>query len=84
MVHNSNTPPTYVFPTDTRVPKGFLQAPSSHVPVMDIHGTSDHTVPGNASSASSAFALSSDGWYYEITGNIASQWCVPLLFFFLF
>merc|ERR1719247_3758747 len=55
---------------------GFLQSPTSKVPVMDIHGTSDHTVPGNASSASAKFALSSDGWYYEITGNIASKWAV--------
>merc|ERR1719174_790362 len=47
---------------------GFLQSPTSKVPVMDIHGTSDKTVPGNASSASAKYALSSDGWYYTITG----------------
>lgn len=53
---------------------GFLQTPTHYLPVMDIHGTSDHTVPANASSSKGAYALSSDGWYYEITGNIASQW----------
>lgn len=69
----------HVFPPDTRVPQGFLQTPTHYLPVMDIHGTSDHTVPANASSSKSAYALSTDGWYYEITGNIASQWFVGLL-----
>ena len=83
--HHARHPPyqrTYTNPpilTSTTLAhplKGFLQSPTSKVPVMDIHGTSDKTVPGNASSASAKYALSADGWYYEITGNIASQWCV--------
>lgn len=43
--------------------KGFAMAPSVGVPIMDIHGTSDTTVPANVS-------LSGDGYYYTTTHDI--------------
>jgi len=43
--------------------RGFLEAPSVGVPVLDIHGKSDHTVPANVS-------LSADGYYYTPTDEI--------------
>eukprot|EP00930_Biecheleria_cincta_P038079 TRINITY_DN26161_c0_g1_i1.p1 TRINITY_DN26161_c0_g1~~TRINITY_DN26161_c0_g1_i1.p1 ORF type:complete len:567 (+),score=63.89 TRINITY_DN26161_c0_g1_i1:67-1767(+) len=43
--------------------KGYAMAPLVGVPVMDIHGTSDTTVPANVS-------LSGDGYYYTTTHEI--------------
>jgi len=43
--------------------RGFAMAPSTHVPVIDLHGTRDTTVPGNVS-------LSGDGYYYTTTAEI--------------
>lgn len=43
--------------------KGFNMAPSVGVPVLDIHGRSDTTVPANVS-------LSGDGYYYTPTEEI--------------
>mmetsp|Transcript_43713 Transcript_43713/g.107571 ORF Transcript_43713/g.107571 Transcript_43713/m.107571 type:complete len:543 (+) Transcript_43713:69-1697(+) len=42
---------------------GFAMAPKIGVPLMDIHGTSDTTVPANVS-------LSGDGYYYTPTEEI--------------
>lgn len=43
--------------------RGFNLAPSVGVPVIDIHGTKDTTVPANVS-------LSGDGYYYTPTAEI--------------
>jgi hypothetical protein len=43
--------------------KGFAMAPATHVPVIDLHGSRDTTVPANVS-------LSGDGWYYTTTAEI--------------
>jgi len=43
--------------------RGFAMAPASPVPVVDLHGTKDTTVPGNVS-------LSGDGYYYTTTAEI--------------
>lgn len=43
--------------------RGFNMVPTSGVPVLDLHGTKDTTVPANKS-------LSSDGWYYTTTDEI--------------
>lgn len=41
---------------------GFLQTPSVGVPLMDIHGTKDTTVPANTTNGG--------GWYYTVTSEI--------------
>ena len=43
--------------------KGFAMAPASAVPVLDLHGAKDTTVPANVS-------LSADGYYYTTTDEI--------------
>jgi len=43
--------------------RGFNLAPSVGVPVLDLHGSKDTTVPGNVS-------LSGDGYYYTTTTEI--------------
>ena len=43
--------------------RGFAMAPSVGVPVLDLHGSKDTTVPANVS-------LSADGWYYTTTEEI--------------
>lgn len=43
--------------------KGFAMAPAVGVPVIDLHGTKDTTVPANVS-------LSADGYYYTTTDEI--------------
>ena len=50
---------------------GFIQAPKAAVPVYDIHGTKDTTVPGCSSSQSTC--TSADGWIYSGTQAIASS-----------
>jgi len=47
--------------------QGFLQSPSSCVPLMDIHGTTDTTVPSNTT-------RSADGWLYTVTSDIMEAW----------
>lgn len=47
--------------------KGFLQGPTTSVPLIDIHGTKDTTVPANKS-------LSGDGYYYTTVADIFSTW----------
>ena len=42
---------------------GFAMAPTTGVPVLDLHGSKDTTVPGNVS-------LSGDGYYYTTTDEI--------------
>lgn len=48
---------------------GYAQAPPMPVPVMDIHGTEDTSIPANGT-------LSSDGYYYTKTVDIAANWSV--------
>lgn len=43
--------------------RGFAMAPSTGVPVLDLHGSKDTTVPANVS-------LSGDGYYYTTTDEI--------------
>jgi poly(3-hydroxybutyrate) depolymerase len=43
--------------------RGFAMAPTEGLPVIDLHGRSDTTVPGNVS-------LSADGYYYTPTSEI--------------
>jgi len=43
--------------------RGYNMVPKVGVPVLDLHGTSDTTVPANKS-------LSGDGWYYTTTHEI--------------
>ena len=43
--------------------RGWNAAPSTGVPVLDLHGSADTTVPGNIS-------LSGDGYYYTTTKEI--------------
>jgi polyhydroxybutyrate depolymerase len=43
--------------------KGFSMSPATGVPVIDLHGSKDTTVPANVS-------LSGDGWYYTTTAQI--------------
>merc|ERR1719356_232863 len=43
--------------------RGFNMVPQVGVPVIDLHGKSDTTVPANVS-------LSADGYYYTITSEI--------------
>jgi len=43
--------------------RGFAMAPEVGVPVIDLHGTRDTTVPANVS-------LSGDGYYYTVTSQI--------------
>merc|ERR1719171_3035479 len=43
--------------------KGFCESPAQPVPVIDIHGSKDTTVPANVS-------LSADGYYYTTTAEI--------------
>jgi len=43
--------------------RGFNMVPTVGVPVIDLHGTKDTTVPGNVS-------LSGDGYYYTTTDEI--------------
>lgn len=47
--------------------KGFLQGPTAPVPLIDIHGTRDTTVPANVS-------LSGDGYYYTTVSDIFAVW----------
>jgi hypothetical protein len=47
--------------------KGFLQGPTSAVPLIDIHGSKDTTVPANTS-------LSGDGYYYTTVADIFKVW----------
>lgn len=47
--------------------RGFAQAPTLPVPVMDIHGTGDLTVPSN-------WTHSNDGFYYTKTADIFKGW----------
>jgi len=48
---------------------GFVQVPKVPLPVMDIHGDRDRTVPGNDTTAN-------NGWYYVKTGEILKGWAV--------
>jgi poly(3-hydroxybutyrate) depolymerase len=43
--------------------RGFAMAPKTGVPVLDLHGSADTTVPANVS-------LSADGYYYTTTKEI--------------
>jgi len=43
--------------------RGFAMAPGESVPVLDLHGSKDTTVPANVS-------LSADGYYYTTTDEI--------------
>lgn len=47
--------------------RGFAMAPKDELPVIDIHGSQDTTVPANTS-------LSSDGYYYTTTAEIFALW----------
>jgi hypothetical protein len=47
--------------------RGFAMAPQVSMPVLDIHGTQDTTVPANTS-------LSGDGYYYTTTAEIFALW----------
>eukprot|EP00118_Oscarella_pearsei_P027056 m.310717 g.310717 ORF g.310717 m.310717 type:complete len:351 (+) comp54070_c0_seq1:110-1162(+) len=58
---------------------GFLEAPDSEygMPVIDIHGTQDTTVPANLTSYNKVgdqYPLSSDGWYYTQVSDIFKEW----------
>ena len=47
---------------------GFNQAPTEAVPVFDLHGTSDNTVPANKTT-------SGDGWKYtKVNAEIVPKW----------
>lgn len=46
---------------------GFLQTPTSPVPLMDIHGTLDEDVPANKT-------RSYDGWNYVLNDVISKAW----------
>lgn len=47
---------------------GFNQAPTSKVPLLDIHGVNDKTVPANSTT-------SADGWHYTpINSGIVPNW----------
>merc|ERR1719265_2037831 len=50
--------------------QGFCESPAQKVPVLDLHGSKDKTVPANVS-------LSADGYYYTITKDIfdGCQYC---------
>jgi len=52
-----------IFPQFGSFHRGFNLAPSVGLPVMDLHGTQDVTVPANVS-------LSSGGYYYTVTDEI--------------
>jgi poly(3-hydroxybutyrate) depolymerase len=52
-----------IFPEFGSFHRGFAMAPKVGVPVLDLHGTKDTTVPGNVS-------LSADGYYYTTTDEI--------------
>jgi len=43
--------------------RGFAMAPKDEIPIIDIHGSKDTTVPANVS-------LSGDGYYYTTTADI--------------
>lgn len=47
--------------------RGFFQGPTTSVPLIDIHGSKDTTVPANKS-------LSGDGYYYTTVSDIFSVW----------
>eukprot|EP00404_Azadinium_spinosum_P044852 CAMPEP_0180814812 /NCGR_PEP_ID=MMETSP1038_2-20121128/67268_1 /TAXON_ID=632150 /ORGANISM="Azadinium spinosum, Strain 3D9" /LENGTH=92 /DNA_ID=CAMNT_0022856495 /DNA_START=10 /DNA_END=285 /DNA_ORIENTATION=+ len=47
--------------------RGFKQVPTVPLPVMDIHGDRDQTVPANST-------VSNNGWYYVVTADIFSGW----------
>lgn len=50
---------------------GYAQSPSTCIPVLDLHGSRDTTVPANASKGSE-YAKGS-GWYYETTEQVLSN-----------
>jgi hypothetical protein len=47
--------------------RGFAMAPQDDLPVLDIHGAADTTIPANVS-------LSGDGYYYTTTAEIFKLW----------
>lgn len=47
--------------------KGFLQGPTSAVPLIDIHGSKDTIIPANTS-------LSGDGYYFTTVADIFKVW----------
>ena len=52
--------------------RGFAMAPATGVPVLDLHGSKDTTVPANVS-------LSADGYYYTTTEEIFNGGVWPAL-----
>lgn len=52
-----------IFPQFGSFHRGFNLAPADPVPVMDLHGFHDTTVPANVS-------LAADGYYYTVTAEI--------------
>jgi len=55
---------------------GFLQAPTSKVPLLAITGTRDTSVPANSTSSSAKYAADSSGYYWEKFSEIAKGWKV--------
>ena len=47
--------------------RGFAMAPLDDLPLLDIHGSQDTTIPANVS-------LSGDGYYYTTTAEIFALW----------
>ena len=60
--------------------RGFLDSPNPlfGVPMMDVHGSNDLTVPANLTSFNMgddvSYPLSADGWYYTQIQEITSAW----------
>jgi len=51
--------------------RGYLQSPTTCVPVLDLHGSRDYTVPANASKGSE-YARGA-GWYYEPVEKVLTK-----------
>eukprot|EP00750_Incisomonas_marina_P017298 INCI20211.1.p1 GENE.INCI20211.1~~INCI20211.1.p1 ORF type:complete len:398 (+),score=42.11 INCI20211.1:113-1306(+) len=62
--------------------RGFLDSPDPMfgMPLMDVHGDSDFTVPANLTAYNvgedTTYPLSADGWYYTQVADIMSAWRV--------
>eukprot|EP00948_MAST-09A_sp_MAST-9A-sp1_P001852 g1852.t1 len=56
--------------------KGFLGGPPEgyHVPLMDVHGDSDLTIPAEDPSSKSNGFVDGQGWFYEARHRIVRQW----------
>mmetsp|Transcript_2623 Transcript_2623/g.4177 ORF Transcript_2623/g.4177 Transcript_2623/m.4177 type:complete len:565 (+) Transcript_2623:59-1753(+) len=63
-----------IAPVSATFTHGFIGTPKYPMPIFDVVGSQDHTVPVNRTNNLSNYALSSDGWRYEPLENVFELW----------